>query len=196
LVGGPPAFTVLGAAMDWRLLAPRLNAPGFAAWEAALGDWNYSGDTYVDPHTGYQVLTARSHRAATALFIGDSHMQQYWPRVRWVVETHPDTSRSARFVASSACLPLPGIETPRHHCARRFAYASRLAFEPDVDTVVFGAYWEVYLLREYATQHANSVYSVDDPTHGTLRLDSPATRAAFAQFERLVGQLVTSGRRV
>jgi peptidoglycan/LPS O-acetylase OafA/YrhL len=196
LLGGLVAFTVLGTTMDVRRFAPRLSGPGFTNWEAALGDWNYSGETYVDPRSGYQVLTARSQRAATALFIGDSHMQQYWPRVTWVIETHPETARAARFVAYAACIPLPGIESPRHDCAGVFTYASQLAFEPDVDTVVFGAFWEAYLLHEYATERRERVYSVDDPLHRALWLDSPAVHAALAQFERLVGQLVASGRRV
>jgi peptidoglycan/LPS O-acetylase OafA/YrhL len=196
LLGGLVGFTALGAAMAAQWIPGRLAGPAFTSWEAALVDWQYSGETHVDTRSGFPTLRARSYRAATALFIGDSHMQQYWPRVTQVIETHPEAARSALFAAYSACLPLPGIESLQHECDALFTYAAGLAFQPDVDTVVFGACWECYLLREYSGHHWQGVYRADDPTHTLLRLGSPGTQIAFAQFERLVTRLVSSGRRV
>jgi hypothetical protein len=72
-----------------------------------------------------------------------------------------------------------------------------LARGPDVDTVVFGAFWEGYLVGEYSSdKFPQHIYSVEDRTQARLQLDSPGTRIAFERFQRDVAQLVSSGRRV
>jgi hypothetical protein len=69
-----------------------------------------------------------------------------------------------------------------------------LAFQPDVDTVVIGAFWEFYFLGEYRPDR--SVQEVYGVPPSVLQLDSPGTQAAFEQFQRAISRLVSSGRRV
>jgi hypothetical protein len=94
---------------------------------------------------------------------------------------------------------MPGIRSPWRdtNCSGFFDYAMDQAYQPDVDTVVFGAFWEYYFLGEYA---ANSsvprVYGVPALARAPLKLDSPSTQLAFEQFQRAVAGLVASGRRV
>jgi peptidoglycan/LPS O-acetylase OafA/YrhL len=198
VLAGLVGFTALGGAIATRQLTPRLTGAAFTSWVAATEDWSFAGETRVDARTGFSTLLARSASSRTTLFIGDSHLQQYWPRVRWLVETHPEVARSAQFATYPACLPLPGVESLRQprNCDGFLAWATGLAFRSDVDTVVFSAFWELYLLREHATDHRQGVFSSSDPLRRPLQLGSAATQLAFERFEHTIAQMVASGRRV
>jgi peptidoglycan/LPS O-acetylase OafA/YrhL len=198
LLGGLMGFTLLGAAMAWDRIPPRLSGPEFVPWDKAVRDWQVTNVGSVDEGTGVWTLTLRSHRAATALFIGDSHLLQYWPRVTYLIDSQPDAARSARFAASAGCPILPGLNSLRRprNCAGFFDFATREAFRPEVDTVVFGACWELYVLGEYSIERREGVYSSKDLLRSRLQLDSRATQVALEQFERLLARLTSSGRRV
>jgi SGNH domain (fused to AT3 domains) len=144
-------------------------------------------------------VVVRSHRAQTALFVGDSHIQQYWPRVRYVVQANPDSARSAEFATYIGCPPLPGVNVLERnsYCDQFFEYALQAAWRSDVDTVVFGAFWEAYFLGEFTSDRLrHPLYSVADGQRTPLQLDSPGTRRAFAELGADLGRLVASGRRV
>ena len=198
LLAGLATFTVLGALSADGRLQGRLSGPAFDSWEAAVIDWHISGEGSIEQLSGFDTITLRSHRDATTLFVGDSHIQQYWPRITYLLDARPDAARTVLFAAYAGCPMLPGLNSlhqPRD-CDVFFDYATRLAFEPRVDTVVFGDFWELYLLGEYSLRNWYGVFSTHDLLRTPLQLDSPATQVAFAQFERLVGRLVASGRRV
>jgi peptidoglycan/LPS O-acetylase OafA/YrhL len=193
------ALTLLGAGTAAGLVPGRLSGPAFAAWDAAAGDWVLAGETRTDPRSGIRMLAVQGHRANTALFVGDSHMQQYWPRVISVVESHPDAARSALLITLDGCLPLPGVNSleQARECPRLIELVTRQAYQPDVDTIVFGAFWELYLLGEYSIPWTLGVYGTDDDLfRARLRLDSPGTQLALQRFERLLARLHASGRRV
>ena len=197
-LGGLAAFTLLGVGATAGLLPGRLSGPAFAAWDAATSDWRLAGESRIDPRSGIGMLAAHSHRANTTLFVGDSHMEQYWPRVKSVVESHPDAARSALLIADAGCLPFPGVNSlqqPRD-CPGLVELATTKAYQPNVDTVVFGAFWELYLLGEYSVPWTFGVFSSGDVFRARLQLDSPGTRLALQQFERLLSRLSASGRRV
>ena len=79
----------------------------------------------------------------------------------------------------------------------KFDRAMQLAFQPDVDTVVIGAFWEFYFVGEYPPdRYAQEVYGVPPLARAPLQLDSPSTQAAFEQFQHAILRLVSSGRRV
>jgi hypothetical protein len=200
LLTGLAALAVTGAAFAEQWLPARLSGPAVAELDRARSDWQFPLRTNPTRPFGSRRVTVSGHRAQTALFVGDSHMQQYWPRVRYIVETHPDTARSAEFATYIGCPPLPGVNalTPASFCDQFFEYAMQAAVRSDVDTVVFGAYWEAYFLGEFATEprHLQPLFSVADVHRRPLQLDSPQTQRAFAQFAAAVQRLVAGGRRV
>ncbi|HTC14781.1 MAG TPA: acyltransferase family protein [Steroidobacteraceae bacterium] len=198
LLAGLAGFTLLGAATAAGRLPGRLSGAAFSSWEAATIDWHIRGAGDVEHMGDFETLHLRSARRTTTLFIGDSHLQQYWPRVTAVVDAQPRAARSVLFAAYAGCPMLPGLNALRQprDCDRFFAYATAQAWQPQVDTVVFGAFWELYLLGEYSLEREHGVYRTDDPLRRRLRLDSPATAQAFAHFARLLSALTASGRRV
>jgi peptidoglycan/LPS O-acetylase OafA/YrhL len=199
LLTGLAAVALLGAAANVRWIHGRLSGPTFAAWDEAVTDWHFSGENIFDRRSGFTLTQVPSHGSGKALFIGDSHIQQYWPRVAHVIDMHPDSARTAVFVTKEGCPPLPGVNARQRgrNCDRLFDFAMEQALRRDVDTVVFGAFWEDYFLGEYLVNAPRPrVYNVADNARETLGLDSPGTQVAFEQFQRSVSRLVSSGRRV
>jgi peptidoglycan/LPS O-acetylase OafA/YrhL len=199
LLAGLAGFTLLGAAASARWISGRLSGPLMVAWDEAAQDWNYPGESNLGRRSGFGTWTVVSHRDRKVLFVGDSHIQQYWPRVAYVIDQHPDSARSAVFATRAGCPPLPGLDSlrPRRNCDGLFDHALERAFQGDIDTVVFGAFWEEYLLGEYAVDRSpRPISNVRVRSRGPLRLDSPGVLIAFEQFQQAISQLVMSGHRV
>jgi hypothetical protein len=198
LLAGLGAFTLLGVAGANGRIASRLSGPAFTAWNAAVVDWHIGNADSIDRRTGFQTLRLHSARRATTLFIGDSHLQQYLPRISYLLDTQPTRARSVLFTAYAGCPVLPGMNALRQprDCEGFFSYATAQALRPEVDTVVFAAFWELYLQGEYSLQRQHGVYGSHDPLRRRLYLDAPSTRAALDRFAQLIRGLVQSGRRV
>jgi len=199
LLAGLAAVAALGAALHREWITARLSGPAFLAIDEATQDWKYPGQSNFRRQTQFLSWEVHSHRPQKVLFIGDSHMEQYWSRVEYVIEAQPDAALSAEFATYSGCPPLPGVNVQGWgiSCDRFFEYALARAWSRDVEAVVFGAYWEGYLLGKFGTEHApRHLYSVDDPLRTNLQLDSPDMQIAFDEFARQLSRLVASGRRV
>jgi len=195
LLAALACLAALGAAVGAHWLPGRLTGPPFAAWDAAATDWDSPATASTDRQSGIMTVIMTSHLVRKTLFIGDSHLEHYWSRAEQVIDEHPDVARSAVFLSYRGCPPMPGIEVTwrGRHCKVFFEYAMRRAFEPDVDTVVFGAFWEKLFLGEFAVQ---PVHGVQDLWPAPLQLDSPVTQQAFEQFRQAVANLVARRRRV
>jgi peptidoglycan/LPS O-acetylase OafA/YrhL len=188
------SVALVGAATAALWIPGRLSGPPFAAWDAAAGDWYYPAESNIDRPSRFGSVLVTSRRDLKAVFVGDSHIEQYWPRAKRVIDTQPDAARSAVFATTQGCPPLPRINSTWRgkNCRGFFDHAMKLAFLPDVDTVVFGAFWENYFIGEYS-EDGSWQQSAGAPP---LELDSADTRAAFEQFRRTVATLVSGGRRV
>lgn len=191
---------ILGTGLERGWVTGRLSNPAFTAWTAAVADWSFPAVPQKNPPG---TVAAWSRRGKTALFIGDSHIQQYWARARRIVATHPLSARSALFATHTGCPPLPDVEAWHRGagCSSAFRRVVALAFRDDVDTVVFGADWEVYFMGEFAARRGPTrgildVYGEGDPLRTRLTLDLPGTRRALEDLGRTISRLTGSGRRV
>jgi peptidoglycan/LPS O-acetylase OafA/YrhL len=198
LLAGLLACTLLGRATAADDIPGRLSKAAFSAWEAATVDWHIRGAGTVQQRGEFELLHLPTARASTTLFIGDSHLQQYWPRIESIVAANPHRARSVLFAAYAGCPILPGMDALRQprDCNGFFEYATAQAWQPQVDTVVFAAFWELYLLSEYSLERQHGVYRSDDLWRRRLRLNSPATDAALERFAQLLRALTAHGRRV
>ncbi|HZO24321.1 MAG TPA: acyltransferase family protein [Steroidobacteraceae bacterium] len=198
LLAGLVLLTLAGMAFDRGWIPGRLSGSLVARWNQAVNDWHYSGET-KDPQTGVGMLTVASQREHKTLFIGDSHIQQYRPRLQLLIDTYPDSARSAVLAGYPGCPPLPGIPRswPDPKCGGFFEFAIKQAGRADVDTVVFGAFWEHYFLGQYSPEGpVPHVYGLPASARVWLPLDSPEARTALERFRKAISSLVSSGRRV
>ncbi len=126
----------------------RKMAQAYAGVDDAIGDWNYPGIGFDGQHLRSNVLRGRSHDEV--LFIGDSHMEQYWPRFAQSYQLHPGYF-TLRFATYDGCAALPGLNRPNSPdfpaggCARVYAAEKQLAAAAHVRRIVIDNYWERYL---------------------------------------------------
>ena len=98
------------------------------------------------PKTSIEIGTA----STKTLFIGDSFMEQYYPRIERVILSHPGRVNSGVFAVRGACsLPYEfswayGQEGCRRHVEKALEYAER----EDVDTVVIASAWPGYFMTQ------------------------------------------------
>jgi peptidoglycan/LPS O-acetylase OafA/YrhL len=120
------------------------------------------------------------------LFIGDSNMQQYYPRIARILADHPSNSHSAVFAVRGMCA-LGAVEIVgqfRAACQEHLQDAVRYANDPNVDTVVIGGTWYLYFVDFPDTQFGAA---------GPLK---PGTDRALDSLERVVAAWVRHGKRV
>jgi hypothetical protein len=174
----------IGALAQARVLSPRLPSP--PGYEEALKDWRYGegGQEYKTSFglKGYKI--GRSDKSV--LFVGDSNMQQYWPRVRRLVELQP-RERSAIFVAQPGCAPIPGIHVARSSgCQELLKNVLKLAHEPSIAGVVLAASW----VRYFNTP----VYRMAGDDNRMISTGSKGWHQAFANLQEMVADLEKSGK--
>jgi peptidoglycan/LPS O-acetylase OafA/YrhL len=144
---------------------------------AATEDYPYPDDE------GFLHLGGGSHQV---LFIGDSTMAQYYPRVTRLISDNPELARGAVFAWRAGCAPDPQmslVDPPA--CQALIEDALRYAKRPEVDTVVIGFCWYAYFLGILDTDHVGEA--------GPL---VPATGRVLDDVGRVVADLRRAGKRV
>lgn len=76
----------------------------------------------------------------TVLFLGDSIMEQYWPRAELVTQ-RAQSRRTVEFRTKGGCAPIPEIARVDRPCAEFVRAGLERAAQADVDTVIFAAQW-------------------------------------------------------
>jgi peptidoglycan/LPS O-acetylase OafA/YrhL len=131
------------AAMAGRI-EPRLSNPAIASVMTATRDWTYPFGQNYGKTAGFEVSMVKGDEPRAVLFIGDSHLEQYWPRIELL--TSDGRGPEVRYLTNGGCPPLPKLTGSRGDvCAPYLAFAFQAARDPKVQTVVFGAYWPAYL---------------------------------------------------
>ncbi len=133
---------MLGAAAALGILPSRHRAVGLERVVNATTDWQFpSPHFHAILHEGNRFFTQRTLRQETTLFIGDSNIEQYAPRISALLSQDPYRHRSAVFATRGGCLPIPGWNAPGRSCSDRLESVLRYAQSSSVDTIVIGGYW-------------------------------------------------------
>lgn len=186
------------AAADARnlwLLLLALGVIGIGAWQRRLpahaeqfervrqidqaeSDWLSIGDqTWVGGQPG------------VVLFVGDSHMQHYAPRIVEIMRTRQPEAHTVRLMALSGCAPVPGLNRRSVDCARFTDAAFRAMQDPAVVTIVLAASWKGFSVRP-------DYYRSDDPTHQPVTPLSDAAQWVIDGWRDRLSQLVQAGKHV
>jgi len=152
--------------------------PGLVAVSEAFDDWAYEGDHDIPGDT-----------PRTVLFIGDSHMQQYLPRIQKIAHEHAAPARTVMAKTAGGCAPFPDIERRGRRCAAFVEQALALARGPQVEIVVFGASWAGFVQR-------TDYRKVGDLDGAPLELEGADADWVLGRFEAELSDLVRRGKRV
>lgn len=136
--------------------------------DVETGKWDFPESSLKSFHTGLGYHFERGDAASRVLFIGDSHVEQYYPRIDRLLTEHPDTTRSIAFVSGHGCPPLVHSK-----CKKMMDNAFAVADDLHVDTVVIASAW--------------NRYTYFDP-------NGPDT--AYRDVESTIAKFRSSGRRV
>ena len=194
------AMALTGATALADLLHTRLTTPFVYSIDSAIGDWSYPADDSNFKKSGdYWLLREKGALDTSVLFVGDSHMEQYWSRVKTLIDEKGVKTRSAIFATSPGCPPVPDVNRvdPGYFCQKFFDFAIDTARRSDIDTVVFGAAWEAYfVVRDAETRPRNPIFSTRDPSRAILVWNAREADRIFVEFERQLEDLHRRGKRV
>ncbi len=158
--GGTKAVISLTAILLTLLLAglglhsgsvrPRNDNPEIQPIMEALYDWEFPQGFEKTSFKGIKVYSKKAGSKNT-LFIGDSHMDQYGPRIAKLLDSHPEKYHSAIFLTSAGCAPLPGSAQSNEHrlekCNNARRETAKMVADPEISTVVMGAAWNLYYVK-------------------------------------------------
>jgi len=152
--------------------------PLLAQISAAFGDWSYRGETAIHGTVNGSVL-----------FFGDSHMEQYLPRIEQIMWERRAPVHSVLFRTRHGCAPIPQMERTGRHCSEFVTAALQLAHSPGVETVIIGASWVGFANRD-------DYYQVDARRGSRSFAQSPDVNDALKRFEGAIRDLTADGKRV
>jgi peptidoglycan/LPS O-acetylase OafA/YrhL len=119
-------------------LAPRLDRIADAGEEQ---DWRNRSHMLQGSYVGQDLVYKAGIQAATTLFVGDSNMMQYAPRMESLLAADIRHHRSAIFIVKTSCLPIQGVEG----CGQLMTMTKQFAADAHVDTIVIAASWNEFL---------------------------------------------------
>ena len=154
----------LGAVLPLALTLAVVGALGFLSYHGQIRPYSARFDlgkimqaahssSFPGPHLrsldeSDSPLREQGVNSATALFLGDSFVEQYYPRVDWLLETHASDLVSVVFATSGGCPPIPAVEEAHHqYCKGLLGRAERFAQHSNVTRVVIGANWLGYFVQ-------------------------------------------------
>jgi peptidoglycan/LPS O-acetylase OafA/YrhL len=193
LATGMCLVALCGTAVMVRLVSERIETNGAGIYLAALNDAEFPGPT-MGPFKYDGITFQRIQTSAQDLtvFLGDSVVQQYGPRIAAQLARDPSRYNSVIFATAGGCpplkntVPLPKLRFPM--CPRTVAAAYRLASTAAVKKVVIGAAWYGY----FSPAQRELVY--DD---GAVRAQFPSAQAqelALMSLEDSIAQLRALGK--
>ncbi len=143
LLAAMVAFVLLGLLAATHQLKGRHSDAYFDKTAAAARDWGYPDG--LTPLKIYDVVMYQvgsgEHKV---LLFGDSHIEQYGPRVVELGKT-PGALQTTYLATWGSCPPVPNvIDTQNAICGQRRDEVMKFALSNEVDAVVFGGCWNCF----------------------------------------------------
>lgn len=163
-------------------IGPRNNSNRIRMMREAREDWEYPvGLEPFEVAEGVRVYRKRGTEKIV-LFLGDSHIEQYAPRITTLIAQDPMHFKTADFATLSGCFPIPDVLNEK--CTRGCSVELQQALldyslSPQVESVVVGACWNHYLIdcddsREAFAALEKFIAAVAQRKRIYLVIDNPA----------------------
>lgn len=143
-------------------------------------------------------IMAQGENRSKVLFVGDSEIQQYYPRVDRLLTNDPFGTKSVIYSTRGGCPPIPHVrENHLPDCDGLIEQGIELARDPDIDTVVIATDWSRYFLG-IGDPETKAYYFDDGSTKGPLRnaMGSEASNKALLAFESMIAQFRGAKKKV
>lgn len=163
---------VAGLVVNKGMINTRINQPQLSKVIEAVNDWTYPDFLKKESFNGdkYYFLDGSSGRKT--LFLGDSHIEQYSPRVVSVVNNR-NGANSVYFWTSSGCPVIPNVKNSRRNCQPRLEGALKFIKSNNFNQIVVGGCWNCYF-DNFSTNNRNipvedDAYYIKDGVYQSLR---------------------------
>lgn len=166
--------------------------PQMSEFSNAKNDWIYPGIVYtiLRPHRVIEIKDIPIVKITTqnpneTLFLGDSNIEQYYPRILKISNSANPKINSSAFITAGGCLPIPNIINNTYlYCenvlARVLEYAKRI----EVKNIVIAAQWYGYFYTQKGSHYfknSKQVISTEDKVLHTVFLE-------FKKFLQEIGR--------
>jgi peptidoglycan/LPS O-acetylase OafA/YrhL len=201
LTGGMCVLLGFGFFVSCRIVPSRLGLNSRVSEAAKASDeWVYPFEDNYRRLSGFkkdvEIVSGKPGNAV--LFIGDSHMQHYWPRIEVALAELGNGARPVIFITAGGSPALPGVNRvlPGFQCDKFFEFALERAKEPNVTSVVISCAWERYFIGVYPDEPPADIYRTGEQKRVALRIAQPAAREVFSAFGQEVAKLTKIGKEV
>lgn len=126
------------------------NSPMLAILQA-VRDWQYPKQLRSRSHLGETLHYIDGQSADMTVFLGDSHVEQYSPRIVYLASGNAVSTNTVVFATGGGCLPIPSVheDAPIHRSCNKKLQAGLDFIERDrVKVVVVGACWSCGFIWE------------------------------------------------
>jgi len=186
------ALAGTGYLISEQRLVPYSKSAGLEKIMAAAGEWDFPSKEMKQVEFQKKVLfVSDSGSPETTLFLGDSNMEQYGPRINQLVSQQSGKVNTAVFATAPGCPPIPNVTDKDHpQCGPSLRTSLEYAARPEVTTVVIGALWDVYYVMGNFYQYEAGGKSE------RLAPRSLGTKQSMDSLAAMIAGLVKSGKKV
>jgi peptidoglycan/LPS O-acetylase OafA/YrhL len=179
-----------------KLLEPLSQKYHLKAITQAIGEWDFPGENFKPfPFEGRNFYIQVTANERQVVYIGDSNMEHYGPRIDELVKNGTKNTKTAVFATQSGCPPIRHVTAQNEPVCKGYIDAAlKYAIKPEVDTVVFSAVWYMYLSG--TIQPGNYFYEDSDSQRYVLDKGSVGSQKALSEFESMIKELRAQGKKV
>jgi peptidoglycan/LPS O-acetylase OafA/YrhL len=195
LLGALVLAGVVGFAAQRGAVAPRINGDSVARIESAVRDWTYPGEGGFDSDGRLIIHTIPGDTSRRIIILGDSHGEQYWPRMVELARQAGGRQPEIDFITYGGCTPFPnaernGLDGKREpfKCRAYHRKAIEAASDSRVRTVVYSFWWEANFNYDR--------YLPDVPGKPQVRSTGPDSMLVFQSLQQEIQRLRNAGKNV
>jgi peptidoglycan/LPS O-acetylase OafA/YrhL len=179
------ANSLIGFLISNEKLVSRHSNPIINNVVRASMDWDYPDGLDAIKINGLKLFLKKTG-VEKVLFVGDSHIQQYSPRVIALAKT--GNTKSTYFASAGGCPPIPNIVIDTNITCAAFVKAIiHYASISDIDSVVLGAAWNHYFISSLHSINRNYYFSIGDKK---INFKQEGKKLALVALESMLKQLV------
>lgn len=145
LVAGVALVGLIGFLGNKKIVTPYSSRPDLEKISDALSDWDFPGRLKKIEKDGNK-LWYQGDAPKKIILIGDSNIQQYYPRLEKLQQESKD-SFSFYFATGGGCPPFPSVkhDSKYNFCSKWIENGYKLAASSEIKNVVIGAQWTKYV---------------------------------------------------
>ncbi len=123
------------------------------------------------------------------LYIGDSHMQHFAPRIAKVIDQNTDAN-TAIFITGGGCPPIPNVYSEaRHWCTDLIGRSEKWIANDRVKTVVIAGFWNHYFSSQEADPRRRHYYLSGEGKKHDLGKSHDGVELAMRALEIFIKEL-------